>query len=257
MRLHLKVVNDELARRGYSARLAKGDGHFYFTGGEAEGWLDGTVKARTINTLTLKQWIEEFRAAVANWNPPPRRHFLKPVLAATEPLQREIKKRLGVGADTIGTLGEEASLQVVDERPEEDTDLDAAAEDASIIRFVNQVLRDAIELRASDIHLEPFEDELRIRYRIDGVLHKPGDTTTVRQYVDVDPTTLNTEFIKVQSQFIRNHVNPMVIVKADKDARYGTIKKIMDTLQDININRFSLMTEIERRQAPASPGSAG
>src|SRR5690349_21534923 len=41
---------------------------------------------------------------------------------------------------------------------------------SSIIRFVNQVLRDAIELRASDIHLEPFEDELRIRYRIDGVL---------------------------------------------------------------------------------------
>src|SRR5690349_15033848 len=41
---------------------------------------------------------------------------------------------------------------------------------SSIIRFVNQVLKDAIDLRASDIHLEPFEDELRIRYRIDGVL---------------------------------------------------------------------------------------
>jgi len=50
--------------------------------------------------------------------------------------------------------------------------LDAAAEDASIIRFVNQVLRDAIELRASDIHLEPFEHEFRIRYRIDGVLQE-------------------------------------------------------------------------------------
>src|SRR4029079_9342204 len=56
--------------------------------------------------------------------------------------------------------------------PEDDTDLDSAAEDASIIRFVNQVLRDAIELRASDVHLEPFEDELRIRYRIDGVLQE-------------------------------------------------------------------------------------
>src|SRR5215813_10921183 len=95
---------------------------------------------------------------------------LKPVLASSEAIQREMKKRLGVGADTLGTLGEEASFQVVDEHPEEDTDLDTAAEDASIIRFVNQVLRDAIELRASDIHLEPFEDELRIRYRIDGVL---------------------------------------------------------------------------------------
>ena len=95
---------------------------------------------------------------------------LKPILASSEVIQREMKKRLGVGADTIGTLDEDKSFQVVDENAE-DTDLTSAAEDeASIIRFVNQVLKDAIELRASDIHLEPFEDEFRIRYRIDGVL---------------------------------------------------------------------------------------
>src|SRR5881296_1134404 len=97
---------------------------------------------------------------------------LKPVLAPAEAIEREMKKRLGVGADTLGTLGEEGSFQVVDDENEDDTNLDSAAEDASIIRFVNQVLRDAIELRASDIHLEPFEDELRIRYRIDGVLQE-------------------------------------------------------------------------------------
>ncbi len=95
---------------------------------------------------------------------------LKPVLAPSEAIQREMKKRLGVGADTIGTLEEEKPFEVVDEDKLEDTDLDSAAEDASIIKFCNQVLRDAIELRASDIHLEPFEDEFRIRYRIDGVL---------------------------------------------------------------------------------------
>jgi general secretion pathway protein E/type IV pilus assembly protein PilB len=95
---------------------------------------------------------------------------LRPVLAPHEAIQREMKKWLGVGADTIGTLEEAAGIQVVDEEREDDTNLDSAAEDASIIRFVNQVLRDAIELRASDIHLEPFEDEFRIRYRIDGVL---------------------------------------------------------------------------------------
>jgi general secretion pathway protein E len=98
---------------------------------------------------------------------------LKPILAPSEAIHREMKKRLGVGADTIGTLEEEAPLQVVSEDgSEENTDLDAAAEDASIIRFVNQVLRDAIDLRASDIHLEPFEYEFRIRYRIDGVLQE-------------------------------------------------------------------------------------
>ena len=95
---------------------------------------------------------------------------LKPVLAPSEILQRELKKRLGVGADTMGELAEDTALQVVDDARDDDNDLDGAAEDASIIRFVNQVLRDAIELRASDIHLEPFEHEFQIRYRVDGVL---------------------------------------------------------------------------------------
>src|SRR6202453_2468093 len=97
---------------------------------------------------------------------------IKPILAPTEAIRREMKTRLGVGADTIDTLDDVAPLQVVDESGVEDTNLDNAAEDASIIKFVNQVLSDAIELRTSDIHLEPFEDELRIRYRIDGVLQE-------------------------------------------------------------------------------------
>src|SRR5271170_5060102 len=107
---------------------------------------------------------------------------LKPILASTEAIQREIKKRLGVGADTIGTLEEEKGIQVVDENAE-DNNLDAGAEDeASIIRFVNQVLKDAIELRASDIHLEPFEDEFRIRYRIDGELQEVPVPGQLKQF---------------------------------------------------------------------------
>jgi biopolymer transport protein ExbD len=92
---------------------------------------------------------------------------------------------------------------------------------------------------------------------IDGVLHHSGDTTTIRQYIDVEPKTLNQEFLKVQANFLRNKVNPMVIVKADRDSRYGTVKKIMDTLQDLNINRFSLMTEIKRGEYAPVPGTEG
>lgn len=97
---------------------------------------------------------------------------IKPILAPTEAIRNEMKKRLGVGADTIDTLDDAAPLQVVDEGSDDDGNLDNAAEDASIIKFVNQVISDAVELRASDIHLEPFEEELRIRYRIDGVLQE-------------------------------------------------------------------------------------
>ncbi len=103
------------------------------------------------------------------------------VLAPREAILREMKKRLGVGADTIDTLDEEASFQVVDDETD-DSDLDGAEDDASIIRFVNQVLKDAIELRASDVHLEPFEDELRIRYRIDGVLQEVPVPAQIKRF---------------------------------------------------------------------------
>ena len=97
---------------------------------------------------------------------------LQPVLATGEAVQREIKKHLGVGADTLNLLEQEEGFQVITESQTEDGDIDKAAEDASIIRFVNQVLGDAISLRASDVHVEPFEHELRIRYRIDGLLQE-------------------------------------------------------------------------------------
>ncbi len=105
-----------------------------------------------------------------------------PVLAPSDVLQREIKKRLGVGADTIDTLKEDTAFQVVDEEAEEGADLDGAAEDASIIRFVNQVLGDAIGLRATDIHLEPFEHELQIRYRVDGVLQEVPVPAEIKRF---------------------------------------------------------------------------
>lgn len=107
---------------------------------------------------------------------------LQPVLAPSEALQREIKKHLGVGADTLNLLEQDESFQVVAEDRDDQADLDKAAEDASIIRFVNQVLGDAISLRASDIHVEPFEHELRIRYRIDGLLQEVPVPAQIKRF---------------------------------------------------------------------------
>ena len=61
MRLSLKVINSELERLGCDAVLARGDGYFYFWGGEAADWLDRTVRVPTLQSLTLEQWIEQFR----------------------------------------------------------------------------------------------------------------------------------------------------------------------------------------------------
>jgi len=61
MRLTLKSINDELAKRGHTARLAKAvSGYFYFESGEAMDSLDRTINVPTVNSLTLTEWLAEF-----------------------------------------------------------------------------------------------------------------------------------------------------------------------------------------------------
>jgi hypothetical protein len=61
MAVTLKAINEELAKRGHHALLAKGDGYFYFWSGEAADWLDRTVTVPKLSSLTVDQWVEEFR----------------------------------------------------------------------------------------------------------------------------------------------------------------------------------------------------
>ena len=94
-------------------------------------------------------------------------------LSTAGEIARYIKEHLGLGADTIESMVGEVrnnGLHFLSEHQQEDIDLENPEEGASIIRFVNQILTEAIERRATDVHIEPFEKELRVRYRIDGVL---------------------------------------------------------------------------------------
>ena len=61
MPLNLKAINAELAKRGFKATLAKGEGYFYFQGGDATDWLDRTVRVATLHSLSLEQWIGHYR----------------------------------------------------------------------------------------------------------------------------------------------------------------------------------------------------
>src|SRR3954469_4274609 len=94
-----------------------------------------------------------------------------------------MKKTRGVGADTLQSLDQkDDGLQVLDADKEDDLDLAHAAQDASIIKFVNQILTEALESRATDVHIEPFENQLRVRYRIDGVLVEANIPPDVRRF---------------------------------------------------------------------------
>ena len=96
------------------------------------------------------------------------------VVAMPAELGKLIKSHLGVGAETIDGLmaqvGDDTGVEVLDEL-EWDQGGDAQlAQEASVVRLVNEILTEAVEVRASDIHIEARESGMRIRYRIDGVL---------------------------------------------------------------------------------------
>jgi len=70
-----------------------------------------------------------------------------------------------------------ADLAVEDEEEESAPSLELAAEEAPVVKLVNSLIARAVEDRASDIHIEPGERDLRIRFRIDGVLHEVMTTS--------------------------------------------------------------------------------
>ncbi|MGH7136422.1 MAG: GspE/PulE family protein, partial [Pirellulales bacterium] len=99
---------------------------------------------------------------------------VEPVLASRSEISKLIKAHLGVGSETIdGLLAKTADdgVELLEEIETDGSELSEMAQEASVVRLVNEILLEAIESRASDVHLESQASGLRVRYRIDGLLH--------------------------------------------------------------------------------------
>jgi len=91
-----------------------------------------------------------------------------------EDIIESLERVYGTGTQTLEMIIEEAGKDVygISRGGDEDVDhLRDLASEAPIIRLVNRLILNAVEIRASDIHFEPFENEFKVRYRIDGILH--------------------------------------------------------------------------------------
>jgi len=93
---------------------------------------------------------------------------VRPVVAARDELLKAIERFQRAEND----LDDVAASFAADAGPSLTNMIDSGGEEAPIVRFVNSIIEQAIENRASDMHIEPTEDDLRIRFRIDGVLHE-------------------------------------------------------------------------------------
>jgi type IV pilus assembly protein PilB len=122
--------------------------------------------------------------------------------------KREVRAVVATRADVIGAINrtyrlesaaeslvEEASAEVASQQDLDSVEASASAEDAPIIKLVNLLITQAVNDRASDIHIEPGERSLRVRYRIDGVLHEvmnppktvhSGITSRLKIMADID-----------------------------------------------------------------------
>ncbi len=126
--------------------------------------------------------------------------FVAPPEQVDEKLKEHYAAAKSSIADVVGEIGSDAGLANLSNRPGsgQSIDLEAvldASEDNKVIKLMNLVLLQAIKDRASDIHFEPFEDEFKMRYRIDGVLYEmvpppaylgPAITSRVKVMANLD-----------------------------------------------------------------------
>jgi general secretion pathway protein E/type IV pilus assembly protein PilB len=132
------------------------------------GEYDDTLIVATSDPLNLYP-LDEISAATG-------KHVL-PLLAAKSEIEKLIKQHFGVGSETIdGLIAQQTetkddALELLGDLELDGSELSRQAQEPSVIRLVNEILLEAIESRASDIHIESESDGLSIRYRIDGVLH--------------------------------------------------------------------------------------
>ncbi len=96
---------------------------------------------------------------------------IKPQVGIASEVENGIEKLLGGGRSAMGQIVERLGGEADDELEDVEHLRDLASE-APVIRLVNLLMQRAVEERASDIHIEPFENRLKVRYRIDGVLQE-------------------------------------------------------------------------------------
>jgi len=129
-------------------------------------WQDnGSMLIATSDPLDLYS-LDEVSAAVGC--------PVKPMLATREAIAKQITAHLGVGSETIeGLLAQQVKdeLELLEEISTDDSEISEEAQEASVVRLVNEILIEAVDSRASDVHIESQPSGIKIRYRIDGVLH--------------------------------------------------------------------------------------
>ncbi len=108
---------------------------------------------------------------------------VEPVIATPTDIREALRRHYGLGAESLDRATQEIpSFALLEDEDASEENALEMAEDAALVQFVNQLLLEAVRDRASDVHVEPAEHELRIRNRIDGVLHDVSVPPQIKRF---------------------------------------------------------------------------
>ena len=138
---------------------------------------NGTLKVAVANPQNVRL-LDDLRLALH------QRYTIEPLLATEADILEALKRHYGVGAETVNQIiADQLQSAHPGAAPVDDTieDIQQLADDASVVKLVNQLIVEAHSRRATDIHLEPYRGKVRLRYRIDGMLHSVDVPPELRQ----------------------------------------------------------------------------
>jgi len=268
VRLSIKSINDELQRLGASAVLTKGEGYFYFQGGDATDWLDRSVQVATLHSLTLEQWIEQYRELKAKNDALVKgkiaskhlaKHFPEPVASNPEGNRpRAPNPDVGQGAPGKRSGGRVPQKQKVKRGPEAHLQLHHVP----------------IFVRDQDRSLRFYLDQLGFRLVIDYqygergrfVLVAPPDGTALLALIAPKPDSAEYRLIgrSGQAVFVTENVTSKFQTWRERGVRFhhppqtGTWGGIFTSFEDVDRNSFilagwdDLTREIEARRRAAA-----
>jgi general secretion pathway protein E/type IV pilus assembly protein PilB len=109
-----------------------------------------------------------------------------PVVARREEIARLMNRHLGVGSETIEGLmaakAEQDEVELLEQIETDGSELSEMAQEASVVRLVNEILLEAIQSRTSDVHIESQSNGLVVRFRIDGILHNQPTPPEINRF---------------------------------------------------------------------------
>jgi general secretion pathway protein E len=173
------------------------------------------------------------------------------VAAGNETDVAEAVERLyGAGTQSLETIIEEAGrdiFEISDTGKEDVAQLRDLASEAPIIRLVNRIILKAIEFRASDIHFEPFEDQFKVRFRVDGVLHEIESPPKRLQAAIISRIKIMADLDIAERRLPQDGRIKLRISSRDIDFRVSTIPTLFgESLVMRVLDRDMLILELEK-----------